>query len=160
MLYETLSQPTIAYIFLLYGIVVGVVIGASKTINKILGDNSIIRYLLDIIIVCVSYVGYFYLNITYNFGQIRVYTIIITFVGILLEIFGVNFFVAKFIKKVYTDNSPVLKGKEDNDEYCKGKSYNCVNNNSRNNFIDRNADRTDISICYTRKVKARRKNIK
>ena len=160
MLYETLSQPTILYIFLLAGIASGFVIGAGKVINLIFGDNFVVRYLIDILCVAFCFCLFFYFNVKYNFGQMRLYVMLIFGVGIIAQRYSVGFFVAKILKKVYNNISPSSMGKEGQDEYREGKSYNSVNNNSRNNIANSNASRTNFSVRNTWKVKKRRKNIK
>ena len=95
MLYETLSQPTILYIFLLAGIASGFVIGAGKVINLIFGDNFVVRYLIDILCVAFCFCLFFYFNVKYNFGQMRLYIMLIFGVGIIAQRYSVGFFVAK-----------------------------------------------------------------
>ncbi len=100
MLYQTLSQPVILLWLILGGIFCGI-LWDVKTIFCILFNNKIAKHFFEFFACFCAILLLFTLNLKLNFGELRIYFLLIFVISFILERFISKNFLAKPIAKCY-----------------------------------------------------------
>ena len=97
MLYQTLDQPRLLMIFLLVGIGCGIIFDIGNFIKFLFANKKIPTIIIDFIQTSISIVLVFYINLKVNYGEVRLFPIIITMTSFSIE----RITLGKFIAKLY-----------------------------------------------------------
>lgn len=101
MLNETLAQPLIFLMLILFGFASGIIFDISNFILKLCKNNKILKHFLDFF-ACIFVFGIFFLCIyTYSFGELRFYEFFLFFGFFSLERFSLGKIVEKIIEACY-----------------------------------------------------------
>ena len=101
MLNETLAQPLIFLMLILFGFASGIIFDISNFILKLCKNNKVLKHFLDFF-ACISVFGIFFLCIyTYSFGELRFYEFLVFFGFFSLERFSLGKIVEKIIEACY-----------------------------------------------------------
>lgn len=101
MLYETLNQPSILLIFLITGLLSGLVFDVGNFVKFLCSNKKVPKVILDFIetffILCI----FFKVNLQFNYGVFRFFPIIIFLLSFTIERFTIGKLVAKFYLSCY-----------------------------------------------------------
>lgn len=101
MLYETLNQPKLLVIFLLVGFFCGIIFDLGNFVKFLFGNKKLPSFLLDFIQTSISLIIIFYVNLNYNYGQIRLFPFLVFLTTFSIERFTLAKIVAKFYLSCY-----------------------------------------------------------
>ena len=101
MLYETLSHPTLALIFLLVGIVGGLIFDVGNFIKFLFANKKIPAIIIDFIQTCVCLFIIFIVNVKVNYGIIRLFPYLLFLTSFFIERITIGKVIAKFYLKCY-----------------------------------------------------------
>lgn len=101
------NQLYLFFIFILNGILIGLIFDCFRILRKSFKTPDIITYIEDILFGIITGLILLYSTFTFNEGELRVYTFVGVFTGLLLymllfsKIFiNVSVYIIKFIKKI------------------------------------------------------------
>lgn len=100
MLYPTLNQPLVLFVIFLAGFASGFLFDFSNLIKKSLKDLKAIGIFFDFIACILSFAILFFTNLQINFGQFRIYIVIIFVLACLLQRVFSNQ-IKQFVKKIF-----------------------------------------------------------
>lgn len=95
MLFETLSQPKLLLIFVLTGFLCGFIFDLFNFLKFSSKNHKILSFIFDFISSISCFVIYFLINLKYNFGQFRVYTLLIFLIGFTIHRLSIGKILAK-----------------------------------------------------------------
>lgn len=101
MLEETLAQPLILVMLMLFGFLSGVIYDASNSIWKLAGKNKIFRHFLDFFATLFVCAFFFLVVLKFNFGEFRLYEPLVFFSFLGLERITIGKIVEKFLDLCY-----------------------------------------------------------
>lgn len=101
MLYETLTQPYLLLIFLLAGILGGLVFDIGNFIKFLCSNKKAPSIFIDFIQTIICCLILFFVNLKYNYGLFRLFPIIIFLIFFTLERFTLGKIIAKFYNLCY-----------------------------------------------------------
>ena len=97
MLYETLNQPKLLIIFIIVGFGCGLVYDIGNFIKFLFNNKKIANVILDILETSVVLSVVFIVNLNFNYGQIRLFPILIFLIFFVIE----RYTIGKIIAKIY-----------------------------------------------------------
>ena len=97
MLYETLNQPLLLLIFLTAGVVGGFIFDAGNYIKFLFSNKKAPYVVIDFIETSMCLGLLFFVNLKYNYGQVRLFPALIFFIFFSLE----RITIGKMLAKIY-----------------------------------------------------------
>lgn len=97
MLYQTLNQPKLLIIFLLAGIIGGLIFDVGNFIKFLFSNKKIPSVIIDFIQTSICLVMIFIINIRCNYGIIRIYPYLCFLLTFIIE----RLTIGKLIAKIY-----------------------------------------------------------
>lgn len=101
MLYETLSHPKLAVIFLFIGFVGGLIFDVGNFIKFLSSNKKIPSIIIDFIQTSICLIILFFVNLQINFGEIRIFPFLLFLTAFYLERISVGKVIAKIYLKCY-----------------------------------------------------------
>ena len=101
MLGETLSQPLIFLMLILFGFSSGIIFDICNFIWKMSKNNKILKHFLDFFGAIIVFLIFFICIFNFNFGELRFYEFLVFFTFFSLERFTIGKLVEKFIELCY-----------------------------------------------------------
>ena len=101
MLYETLSHPFLLLVFLLAGILGGLVFDIGNFVKFLFANKKVPSVIIDFIQTIICCLMLFFVNLKYNYGLFRLFPIIIFLTSFALERFTLGKIIAKFYNLCY-----------------------------------------------------------
>lgn len=101
MLGETLSQPLIFLMLILFGFSSGIIFDICNFIWKMSKNNKILKHFLDFFGTIIVFLIFFICIFNFNFGELRFYEFLVFFTFFSLERFTIGKLVEKFIELCY-----------------------------------------------------------
>lgn len=101
MLGETLSQPLIFLMLILFGFSSGIIFDICNFIWKMSKNNKILKHFLDFFGTIIVFLIFFICIFNFNFGELRFYEFLVFFTFFFLERFTIGKLVEKFIELCY-----------------------------------------------------------
>ncbi len=101
MLYPTLSQPLIIFLFIIIGFLCGLIFDAFLLINYFFNNNKISKQIFYFLSICCVFLIFYILNLQFNFGQIRFYPFLLFFSSLIIQRITLGNLFAKFIHRCY-----------------------------------------------------------
>jgi len=101
MLYETLSQPKIFLLLLIFGFLSAFLFDVSKLLNYFFNQNKITKQILLFISTFLCFVIFTECNLWLNFGDVRLFAFMGFFLGMILQRISVGKLLAKIMDKCY-----------------------------------------------------------
>lgn len=98
MLYETLNQSNLMLIFVLSGLIAGVIFDVANFVKFLFANKKVACVILDFIATSLCLVLVFGVNVYFNYGSIRLFPFSIFFGAFCLE----RFTLGKIIAKIYS----------------------------------------------------------
>lgn len=95
-----LEQIYIFFIFIICGVIIGIIFDIFRILRKSFKTPDIITYIEDILFWIITCVLFAYTIFTYNNGEIRLYIFIGALVGILMYILTISRYFIKFCVKI------------------------------------------------------------
>lgn len=112
MLYSTNNQFFVMIIIFIIGFVCGVIYDVFKILASFSGGDKITKNFFDFVATIFSFVILFFTNLKINYGQFRLFIILLFILGIALERFISKILWTKLINKWYTEIAKKLSLKE------------------------------------------------
>lgn len=109
MLYQTLSQPLIILLLIIFGFLSGLLFDFFSLINYFLNNNKITKQIFYFLSIFPIFIIFYYLNLKFNYGQFRFYTILIFFGALILERISLGNLFAKMYDRCYNLNKRLWK---------------------------------------------------
>ena len=109
MLYQTLSQPLIILLLIIFGFLSGLLFDFFSLINYFLNNNKITKQIFYFLSVFPIFIIFYYLNLKFNYGQFRFYTILLFFGALILERISLGNLFAKMYDRCYNLNKRLWK---------------------------------------------------
>ncbi len=104
-----LEQIYIFFIFIICGVIIGIIFDIFRILRKSFKTPDIITYIEDILFWIITCVLFAYTIFTYNNGEIRLYIFIGALVGILMYILTISRYFIKFCVKIIEIIKKVIK---------------------------------------------------
>ena len=104
-----LEQIYIFFIFIICGVIIGIIFDIFRILRKSFKTPDIITYIEDILFWIITCVLFAYTIFTYNNGEIRLYIFIGALVGILMYILTISRCFIKFCVKIIEIIKKVIK---------------------------------------------------
>lgn len=101
MLYPTLNQPLVMLVMFFVGFASGFLFDFAFLLKKSLKDLKATNIFFDFLACIFSFVIFFVTNLYINYGQFRIYVVVIFFIACLLQRVLSNQ-ILKFFKKILT----------------------------------------------------------
>ena len=101
MLYETLSQPFLLLVFLLAGILGGLVFDIGNFIKFLCSNKKVPSIIIDFLQTIICCLMLFFVNLKYNYGLFRLFPLVIFVVSFSIERFTLGKIIAKFYNLCY-----------------------------------------------------------
>lgn len=101
MLYETLSQPKLLLVFIIFGFLSGFVFDISNFIKVLSKNNKIVNIILDFVSTVINLGLLFLVNLTYNYGEFRAFAIAVYEFGFTIQRFTLGKLLAKLFLWCY-----------------------------------------------------------
>lgn len=101
MLYETLSQPKICLIIIIFGFCLGAIFDIEKFFVFSSGNNKIIQFFSDVFSLILYFVLFYIIICRINYGEIRLYQLLIFILSSIGEHFSLGKGIAILLKIVY-----------------------------------------------------------
>ena len=102
MLYPTLNQPLLLFIFFIVGILSGLVFDIARLLTSLSGGDKWSRHIFDFFAVVVSFAVLFFANLSFNLGQFRIYIFVVYLLSFALQRFISKILWTKLLSKWYT----------------------------------------------------------
>ena len=102
MLYPTLNQPLMFVLLLVAGFLAGLIFDIFNLISTLLGNDKITTNFFSFLSVLFSFALLFLTNLIFNYGQYRLYVLLIFLAAFLLERLISRFLWTKLVKKCYS----------------------------------------------------------
>ena len=102
MLYPTVNQPIIIVVIFLTGLLCGGIFDIFKLLTAICGNDKITKSFFDFLTILFSFFIFFFVNLKINYGQFRIYVIVLFIAGLTLERLIIKLIWCKLIKKWYS----------------------------------------------------------
>lgn len=103
MLYPTLNQPLVIVVMLGVGFLSGVLLDVGKILAWITGEQKLARHFFDFLAVILSAGLVIFCNLRVNYGQFRIYVLLVFFVAFLIERFLSKILWTKLLERCYTN---------------------------------------------------------
>lgn len=102
MLFETLTQPKISFVFLFVGLLFYLIFLAFNILNKLLKNNIISNFILDITFFVIITLIFYFILLKLNYGEFRFYILFVTLIGFYIGYLSFKLLkcIIKNIKKV------------------------------------------------------------
>ena len=110
MLYPTLNQPLIILFVFLAGLFSGTFFDLARILTLLFGKSKIFKHINEFFATILSCLSLFFVNLRWNYGQFRVYVLLVFLTSFALERIFVSFLWTKLLKKWY--NSIVQRRKQ------------------------------------------------
>ena len=104
-----LEQIYIFFIFIICGVIIGIIFDIFRILRKSFKTPDIITYIEDILFWIITCVLFAYTIFTYNNGEIRLYIFIGALVGILMYILTISRYFIRFCVKIIEIIKKVIK---------------------------------------------------
>ncbi len=101
MLYETLTQPIVFLWLFLGGIATGFLFDLRNILINKTKKQQILKEIITFFTVILTFFAFYYLNLKFNYGQFRLWTVAVFSLSICLQRFLMNKFVALPLTKCY-----------------------------------------------------------
>lgn len=101
MLYETLSQPKIFFLLLIFGFLSGFIFDSTKLLNYFFNNNKISNQILLFFSSFLSFVIFTECNLWLNYGDIRFFSFLGFFLGLSIQRLSIGKLLAKFMDRCY-----------------------------------------------------------
>ena len=102
MLYPTVNQPIVILAMFFTGLACGLIFEIFRFLTFLSGNDKISKNFFDFLAVIFSFVLFFIVNLAVNYGQFRVYVILIFLIGFAVEEIILKILWTKLIEKCYT----------------------------------------------------------
>lgn len=102
LLYQSQNQPLIIFVIFLAGIFSGAIFDVTRLMTLFFGNGKLAKHLFEFVATVVSGFLLFLTNLQFNYGQFRLYVILIFIISFVLERFFASFLWTKLIKKCYS----------------------------------------------------------
>ena len=102
MLYPTVNQPIVILAMFFTGLACGIIFEIFRFLTFLSGNDKISKNFFDFLAVIFSFVLFFIVNLAVNYGQFRVYVILIFLIGFAVEEIILKILWTKLIEKCYT----------------------------------------------------------
>lgn len=109
MLFETLSQPKLLLLFIIFGFLSGFVFDISNFIKVLTKNNKVINIILDFVSTIINALVLFVVNLYFNYGEIRLFAIAIFELGFTIQRLTLGKIFAKFFILLYNLVLKILK---------------------------------------------------
>lgn len=109
MLYSTLSQPIIILLFVVIGFFSGFIFEIFSLINYFFNNSKISKQIFYFLSILPIFVIFYYLNLGFNYGQMRFYPFLLFFSSLILERITLGNIFAKLYDKCYNLNRKLWK---------------------------------------------------
>ena len=101
MLYPTSNQPLMLLVIFVAGLFCGLLFDVFSAITNCLKNDKSVRHFFDFFTVIISFCLLFLLNLKLNFGQFRIYLLIVFIFALLLERAISKLLFGKILKKIF-----------------------------------------------------------
>ncbi len=101
MLGETLSQPFIFLMLILFGFGSGIIFDISNFIWKLSKCNKVLKHFLDFFATIFVFIIFFVCILNFNYGELRFYEFLVFFAFFAIERFSIGKLVEKIISLCY-----------------------------------------------------------
>jgi len=101
-LYPTLNQPIILLVVFVSGLASGLIFDIFKIIVLLSGNDKITKHFFDFLATMFSFLLLFFVNLYFNFGQFRLYVIIVFLISFTLQRLFSKFLWTKLLSKWYS----------------------------------------------------------
>ena len=102
MLYPTVNQPIVIIAMFFTGLACGLIFEIFRFLTFLSGNDKISKIFFDFLAVIFSFALFFIVNLAVNYGQFRVYVILIFLIGFAVEEIILKILWKKLKKKCYT----------------------------------------------------------
>ena len=102
MLYPTVNQPIVIIAMFFTGLACGLIFEIFRFLTFLSGNDKISKNFFDFLAVIFLFVLFFIVNLAVNYGQFRVYVILIFLIGFAVEEIILKILWTKLIEKCYT----------------------------------------------------------
>ena len=102
MLYPTVNQPIVIIAMFFTGLACGLIFEIFRFLTFLSGNDKISKNFFDFLAVIFSFALFFIVNLAVNYGQFRVYVILIFLIGFAVEEIILKILWTKLIEKCYT----------------------------------------------------------
>ena len=117
MLYETLNQPYLFFLFIIVGFFSGIVFDIGNYIKFLFGNKKVPSFFIDFLQTSIVLIILFFTNLKHNYGQFRLFVCVVFLFSFLLQRNTLGKVVAKFYLSCYNMlNKLINKPKKKNDE--------------------------------------------
>lgn len=103
MLYPTLNQPFVVFVLIISGALSALTIEILSILSFLSGKDKFTKNLFDFFKSIIFFAIVFFTNLIYNFGQFRIYVILVYFASFVLFQFLLKLLWTKCIKKCYNN---------------------------------------------------------
>ena len=111
MLYPTLLQPLVILMVFFTGLFSGVVFNLSKVLAFLSGSDKVSKGIFDFIATISSFAVLYFVNLKFNYGQFRLYVLVVFVLSLIFEQFLSQVLWTKAISKCYNKLVWKLKNK-------------------------------------------------
>ena len=101
MLYPTLSQPFVALMIMCCGLLCGMIFDVSNIIVYLSGGDKLSKNIFDFISIIICSFLLFLFNLIFNYGQFRIFILIIFLIFFYIERFFSKVLWTKLFKRCY-----------------------------------------------------------
>lgn len=109
MLYPTLNQPLVVLVIFIVAVASGVILDLARILSNFVGGQKFSRHFFDFLAVIFSFFLLEMANLKVNYGQFRIYVIVVFLVGLFLERILSKFLWTKLLSKCYTKIENFIK---------------------------------------------------
>ncbi len=102
MLYPTVNQPIVIIAMFFTGLACGLIFEIFRFLTFLSGNDKISKNFFDFLAVIFLFALFFIVNLAVNYGQFRVYVILIFLIGFAVEEIILKILWTKIIEKCYT----------------------------------------------------------
>lgn len=95
-----LEQMYIFFIFIICGVIIGIIFDVFRILRKSFKTPDIVTYIEDVLFWIITCILFAYTIFTYNNGEIRLYIFIGALIGILIYILTISKYFIKFCVKI------------------------------------------------------------
>ena len=104
-----LEQMYIFFIFIICGVIIGIIFDVFRILRKSFKTPDIVTYIEDVLFWIITCILFAYTIFTYNNGEIRLYIFIGALIGILIYILTISKYFIKFCVKIINIIKKVIK---------------------------------------------------
>ena len=110
MLYPTMNQPLVVLMVFLAGIASGVCFDIAKVLTFLSGKDKYSKAIFEFLATIISLFMLFLVNLKFNYGQFRLYVLLIFALSLIIEQFFLQLLWTKLLSKCY--NRHIWKKKD------------------------------------------------